>query len=55
MKQKAFIFGSGGTAKMIMSSVEQKYDVIGFLDNDPKLWTEVNGGGGGGETTLARK
>jgi hypothetical protein len=26
MKQKAFIFGSGGTAKMIMSNVEQKRD-----------------------------
>jgi hypothetical protein len=32
---------------MILPSVEQKYDVIGFLDNDPLRHSAKRGGGGG--------
>ncbi|MDR1452007.1 MAG: hypothetical protein LBI57_06755 [Helicobacteraceae bacterium] len=47
MKQKAFVFGAGSTARNLLSDIRQTYDVIGFLDNDPKRWTNTNGGGGG--------
>jgi O-methyltransferase len=33
-KPKAFIFGSGTTSKIILPSVEAKYEVIGYLDNN---------------------
>ncbi|MDR0747505.1 MAG: hypothetical protein LBE89_06415 [Helicobacteraceae bacterium] len=46
MKQKAFVFGSGSTAKNLLPDIRQKYDVIGFLDNNPKRWTLSNNGGG---------
>jgi hypothetical protein len=48
MKQKAFVFGSGSTAKNLLPVIGQKYDVIGFLDNDPKRWTSDRPAGGGG-------
>ena len=33
-KPKAFIFGTGTTSKNILPSVEAKYEVIGYLDNN---------------------
>jgi O-methyltransferase len=33
-KPKAFIFGAGTTSKNILPSVEAKYEVIGYLDNN---------------------
>jgi FlaA1/EpsC-like NDP-sugar epimerase len=53
MREKVFIFGSGFTGFNVLSAIEASYDVIGFLDNDPKRWTdnmrvgEVGGVGGG--------
>jgi hypothetical protein len=32
-KPKAFVFGSGSISKIILPSVEAKYEVIGYLDN----------------------
>jgi O-methyltransferase len=36
MKQKVFIFGAGDKGKALLDDVKQKFDVIGFIDNDPK-------------------
>ncbi|MDR0664821.1 MAG: hypothetical protein LBF86_04785 [Helicobacteraceae bacterium] len=52
MKQKAFVFGSGSTAKNLLPAISQKYEAIGFLDNNPARWT---GGGGGGNPISAKK
>jgi hypothetical protein len=38
MSEKVFIFGSGSTGKFILRLIEEKYTVIGFIDNNHKRW-----------------
>lgn len=38
MKGKAVIWGGGGTGQRILSSVQEKYDVLFFIDSDSKKW-----------------
>lgn len=33
---KAFIWGAGATGKRVLPLAEEKYEIIGFIDNDPK-------------------
>lgn len=37
-KPKALIFGAGATGKALLPMVRRKYEVIGYLDNDPIKW-----------------
>ncbi len=37
-KEKALIFGTGGTAMRILDSINSKAEVIGFLDNNSQKW-----------------
>jgi len=42
-KPIAYIFGAGATGRALLPLVEEKYQVAGFLDNDPSKWqTEVS-------------
>lgn len=36
--KKAFIFGTGSTGRRISREVKEKYQIIGFLDNDSSKW-----------------
>jgi hypothetical protein len=36
--RKVFIFGSTSTGKFVLHSVEEQYEVLGFLDNDSRRW-----------------
>lgn len=42
-KSKAFIFGAGATGKALLPLMKEKYEIIGFLDNDPKKWGSEGG------------
>jgi len=37
-KIKAFIFGAGATGRALFSPISEKYEVVGYLDNDPQKW-----------------
>jgi len=43
IQQKALIFGAGATGKALLKSVQKKYEVIGFLDNDKQKWESDEG------------
>jgi len=45
MKERAFIFGAGSTGENILLAAGDMYDVIGFIDNNPKRWSAYGGGG----------
>jgi len=38
MKEKCIIFGASGTGKRAYQLLKQKYEVLGFSDNDSKKW-----------------
>lgn len=41
--KKIFIFGAGGTGQRVEELIKNKYDIIGYVDNDPTKWgTQVN-------------
>ncbi len=43
-KRKAVIFGAGANAKLAYYCYSLKYELICYVDNDPKLWgTKANG------------
>ncbi|MCL1997691.1 MAG: hypothetical protein FWG65_02880 [Turicibacter sp.] len=33
----AFIFGAGGTARSLLPTIQEEYEVLGFIDNNPLL------------------
>ncbi|MCL2015050.1 MAG: TylF/MycF family methyltransferase [Defluviitaleaceae bacterium] len=43
MKPTAIIFGMGATGQKILPTVQQKFEVIGYTDNNPKLTSSESG------------
>lgn len=42
--KKVFIFGAGGTGQRVEELLKNKYDIVGYVDNDTTKWkTQVNG------------
>jgi hypothetical protein len=38
MKEKVFIFGAGTIGESLISTIQVKYDIVEFIDNDEKRW-----------------
>lgn len=38
MKSRLMIFGAGGTSKRVLAKIGNDFDLVGYLDNSPKLW-----------------
>jgi Predicted nucleoside-diphosphate sugar epimerases len=36
--KKIFIFGAGGTGQRVEELIKNKYEIIGYVDNDPTKW-----------------
>lgn len=36
--KKIFIFGAGGTGQRVEEIIKNKYEIIGYVDNDPTKW-----------------
>lgn len=44
MMRKVFIFGAGGTGQRVRELLENRYEIIGYVDNDSTKWgKELNG------------